>query len=52
MNTGRIRGVAIGNESNLLIRLGSAYSLIHGSDGGLGISVVSDVVSSDLEVFR
>ena len=52
MNAGRIRRVAIGDESDLLIGLCSAHSLIHGSDGGLGMSVVSDVVSGDLEVFR
>ena len=52
MNTGRIRGVAIGDESDLLIRLSSAYSLIHGSDSGLHISVVSYVISGDLEIFR
>lgn len=52
MNAGRIRRVAIGDESDLLIRLCSAYSLIDGSDGGLGISVVRDMVSGDLEVFR
>lgn len=52
MNAGRIRRVAVGNESDLLIRLCSAYSFNHGSDGGLGISGVSDVVSGDLKAFR
>lgn len=52
MNTGRIRRVAVGNESDLLIRLCSAYSFNHGSDGGLGVSVVGNVVSGDLQVFR
>ena len=52
MNTGRIRRVAIGDESNLLIRLSSAYSLVHGSNSGLHISVVSNVISGDLKGFR
>lgn len=52
MNTGWIRRVAVGNESDFLIRLCSAYSFNHGSDGGLGVSVVDNVVSGDLQAFR
>lgn len=48
MNTGWIRWIAIGNESDLLIGLCSAYSFNHGRYSGLGISVVGNVVSGDL----
>lgn len=52
MNAGRIRRVAVGNEGDLLIRLCSANSFNHGSEGGLGVSGVSDVVSGNFKAFR
>lgn len=52
MDTCGIRGVAVGNNGNLLMGLGSADGLIHGGNGRLGSSVVGDMIGSDFQAFR
>lgn len=49
MDTGRIRGIAISNECNLLVRLSSTDSLIHGRYGRLSASVVGNVIGGNLK---
>ena len=49
MNTGGISGIAISNESDLLIRLRSANGLIHGDYSGLSASIICDVIGRNFE---
>ncbi len=51
MNAGGIRGVAIGNKSDLLIGLSSSDSFLHGDYSRQGVSVVCDVIGSDFKTF-
>lgn len=46
----RIRGIAVSDESDLLIEFCSADSLLHGDDSVLGVPGVCEVISGDFEV--
>lgn len=50
MYPGRIRGIAIGDEDNGLVGVGSANRLCHGNNGREGVSGVCQMVGRDLQV--
>ncbi len=51
MDACRIRGIAVSDESDLLIGFCSADGLLHGYDSVLGVPGVCDVIGSDFEAF-
>lgn len=46
-----IRRVAVGDKNNILIRLCSANSFIHGGNSGLNASVIGNVICGNLKAF-
>ena len=50
VDPGRVGRVAVRDEDDLLAGIGGPDCFVHGSDRGLGIPVVSDVIGGDLQV--
>ena len=50
VNSGRVRGIAIGNKSDALIGFSSTDGLIHSADGRLGATIVGYMIGSDFKV--
>lgn len=51
VDSGGIRGIAVGDENDFLVDGCSPDSFLHGNDGRLSAAVVSHMVGGDFEAF-